>query len=457
MKIRQPSLSRQLLRQLLPLTVAILITGGGVVYFVAHRAATVAYDRALMDVSLAIASQIEIIDDTLHLQLPAIAEKVLLVDGYDKLFYEVVNSGGKTVAGNIDLPRPTKPFEDRKLYYDGKLNGNVVRVAALLGERNGIPFVVLSAETKLKRDWLVGEIVLAMLAPEVLLILAATFMIRRSVRHGLAPIQPLREELVRRTHTDLSQLPLKDIPEEIYPIFIEVNELLVRLSVSLEAKRHFIADASHQLRTPIAALQAEAEMALRSSDPGESLKRIVAGTRRITHLAHQLLTFSRLESQQLHLPKIIDLAELTKDAAERWMPFAIQRNIDLGFELSPAMVMGDPVWLEELANNLIDNALRYTPSGGIVTVRCGSYANQTSWEVEDSGPGIPIEEHERIFERFYRLNTTGIDGCGLGLAIAHEIAHNHNASITIEDGERLGGALFRVTFPQPKPDISSAN
>jgi two-component system, OmpR family, sensor histidine kinase TctE len=447
MKIRQPSLARQLLRQLLPLMAAIIVTGGGVVYFVAHRAATVAYDRALMDVSLALASQVEIIDGSLHLQLPAIAEKVLLVDGYDKLFYEVVDLNGKTVAGNIELPRPTQPFEDGKLYYDGKLNGKSVRVAALSSERNGTSFIVLSAETELKRDWLVGEIVLAMLVPEGLLIIAAIFMIRRSVRHGLASILPLREELVRRTHTDLSQLPLKDIPEEIYPIFTEVNELLARLSNSLDANRRFIADASHQLRTPIAALQAEAEMALRSPHPSESLKRIVAGTRRITHLAHQLLTLSRLEPQQKYSPMTVDLAQLTRDAAERWIPLALERSIDLGFELNPAKVMGDPIWLEELFNNLIDNAIRYTPTGGIVTVRCNGTANQVSWEVEDSGPGIPEEEHERIFERFYRLDTTGVDGCGLGLAIVHEIANNHNASITIGKGPNLGGALIRVTFP----------
>src|SRR5450759_4652172 len=443
MKIRQPSLARQLLRQLLPLMAAILITGAGVVYFVAHREATVAYDRAIMDESIAIASQVEIVDNHLHLQLPEIAEKVLLIDGYDKLFYEVVDPDGKKVAGNIELPRPIQPFEDGKLYYDGELNGQAVRVAALLSERNGIPFITLFAETKLKRDWILGEIVLAMLVPEGLLIIIAVFTIRRSVRHGLASIQPLREELVRRTHTDLSQLPLKNIPEEIYPIFTEVNELLARLSKSLDANRRFIADASHQLRTPIAALQAEAEMALRSSDPSESLKRIVAGTRRITHLAHQLLTLSRLEPQQIHSVKMVDLAELTRDVAERWMPQALARGIDIGFELSPAKVMGNPIWLEELAKNLIDNAIRYTPSGGVVTVRCSG----TSWEIEDSGPGIPKEEHERIFERFYRLDTSGVDGCGLGLAIVREIAYNHKASITIEKGPNLGGALIRVSFP----------
>lgn len=447
MKMRQPSLARQLFWQLLPLMAAIVVMGGGVVYLVAHREATVAYDRALMDVSLALASQVEIINNRLHLQLPSIAEKVLLVDGYDEMFYEVIDPNGKTVAGDVELPRPTKPFEDGKVYYDGKLNGKMVRVAALLGDHNGIPFTVLTAETELKRIWLVEEILLSMLIPEGLLIIAAIFMIRRSVRNGLTSIQPLRDELVQRTQSDLSQLPLKDIPEEIHPIFTEVNELLARLSQSLDANRLFIADASHQLRTPIAALQAEAEMALRSSDPSESLKRIVAGTRRITHLAHQLLTLSRLAPQQLHTPKIVDLAELTKDSAERWIPLALARNIDLGFELKPAKVMGDPIWLEELANNLIDNAIRYTPSGGIVTVRCGSTATQTSWEVEDSGPGIPKEEHERIFERFYRLDTTGVDGCGLGLAIVREIAYSHNASIAIEEGPSLGGTLLRVSFP----------
>jgi len=449
MKInQQPSLARQLLRQLLPLMAAILIIGSGVVYFVAHRAATVAYDRSLMDVSLALASQVEIKDQKLHLQLPEIAEKVLLVDGYDKLFYEILDSDGKPLAGNAELPRPGKPFEEGKLYYDGKLNGNAIRVAALLSERNGSAFTVLSAETKLKRDWLVGEIILAMLVPECLLIIAALFMIRRVVRHSLLSIHPLREELVRRTHTDLSQLSLKDIPEEIYPIFTEVNELLFRLSKSLDANRQFIADASHQLRTPIAALQAEAEMALRSANPVESLNKIVAGTRRITHLAHQLLTLSRLEPNQNQSFIKIDLAALTRAIAERWMPLALVRNIDLGFELAPALVMGSPIWLEELANNVIDNALRYTPVGGIVTVRCGS----TDWEVEDSGPGIPKEEHGRIFERFYRLDTTGVDGCGLGLSIVREIAHNHNATITIDNGTSLGGTLIRVTFPSPAAD-----
>ena len=453
MKISQPSITRQLLLRLLPLTVIIVLTGSSVAYFVAHRVATVAYDRALLDAALAITSQMDINEGSLILRLPKIAEKVLRTDTFDEIFYEVIDASGKSLAGNHDLPRPNEPFEDGKLYYDGWFNGKAVRVAALFNEIQGTSFVILAAETKLKRDWLVSEISLAMLFPEILLIIAATFMMRSGVRRGLASIQPLREELVRRTHTDLSQLPLQNIPEEISPIFIEVNELLARLSEALDVKRRFIADASHQLRTPIAALQAEAEVALRSSNPTESLNKIVAATRRIAHLSHQLLILNRIEPQQKQLPEIVDLAESTKNAAENLMPLAMQRNIDLGFELSTAKVLGDPVWLEELACNLIDNALRYTPPEGIVTVRCKSAAGQIIWEVEDSGPGIPVLNRERIFERFYRLDTTGVDGCGLGLSIVREIAHNHCASITIEDGQNLGGALFRVIFPRPNSKL----
>ncbi len=447
MRIKKPSLAQKLLHELLPLTAVILVLGGGVAYFVAHRAATVAYDRALMDSAVAIAAHVEVREGHLNLQLPSIAKDILLTDTYDQIFYEIVDANGGTIAGNSGLPRPEQPFENANPYYDGWFKGKPVRVAALQQEIHGIPFTILSAETNVKRDRLISEIILAMLIPEALLIIAAIFMIRKSVRHGLASILPLREELERRTHTDLSQLPLQGIPEEIYPIFAEVNELLARLAKSLETNQRFVADASHQLRTPIAALQAEAELALRSSDPAESLKRIVAGTRRITHLAHQLLTLSRLEPQQAHTLKSVDLAQLTRDAAERWIPMAHARKIDLGFELNPATVTGNPIWLEELANNLIENALLYTPPGGVVTVRCNNTDGKTIWEVEDSGPGIPAREHERIFERFYRLDTTGVDGCGLGLSIVREIAFNHNASIAIETGPTLGGALIRVTFP----------
>ena len=429
---------------------AIVLAGGGVAYFVAHRVATVAYDRALLDAALAIASQVEAKDGALHLRLPDVAEKVLLTDTYDAVFYEVLDRNGKHIAGNRDLPRPPGVSEHDPLYYEGKFNDKWVRVAALSSQPHGTRFTVLSAETMLKRNRLVSEILLAMLIPEILLAIVALFMMRSSVRRGLDTIQPLREELIQRTHTDLSLLPLEAIPEEIYPIFMEVNELLVRLSAALNAKRHIIADASHQLRTPIALLQAEAEMALRSPDPKASLKRIVAGTMRVTHLAHQLLTFSRLESQQVPQFKVVDLAELTRDAAERWMPLALQRGIDLGFELASAKVLGDPVWLEELANNLVENALRYTPREGCVTVRCGNAGDQIFWEVEDSGPGIPEQEHEHIFERFYRLNTGDIDGSGLGLAIVREIVHAHHASITIATGPCLGGALLHVRFPKPE-------
>lgn len=440
----RPSLARQLLRKLLPLMLLIVLGGSGVVYFVAHRVATAAYDKALLDAALAIASQVENQQGSLSLKLPEVAEVVLRTDTDDQIFYAVLDHDNAFLAGIPGLPPPANRIHG-ELYYDGYFHGNKLRVAAFSGESHGIHFTVLSAETQLKRNRLVYEILLAMLIPEVLLVLLAAWMIRRSVGRELHTIQPLLEEMVKKSHTDLSALPLDNIQSEIYPIFVEVNDLLSRLSSALDAQRHFVADASHQLRTPIAALQAEAEMALRASEPRASLQKIVIATRRITHLSHQLLTLSRLEARPLNSAQPINLAALTQDAAQHWMPHAVRRNIDLGFELSAAPVTGDSVWLEELLGNLLDNALRYTPHNGIVTVRCGTENGQTFWEVEDNGSGIPETEQSHIFERFYRLNTDS-EGCGLGLAIAREIASNHQAQIRVQRGNVLGGALFRVTF-----------
>jgi two-component system sensor histidine kinase TctE len=287
-----------------------------------------------------------------------------------------------------------------------------------------------------------------MLIPELLLVAATVLLATYGIRRGLAGIGVVRDELAQRSQADLSPLPLAQVPEELRPLLEETNELLERLALSLEAHRHLVADASHQLRTPIAALQAEAEAALRSPNPKEALERIVAATRRLAHLAHQLLMLNRFEPGKVPALQEIDLAALLGAAAERWMPLANRKGIDLGFELAAAPVAGVPLWIEELANNLVDNALRHTSAQGVVTVRCGSDPAAGWMEVEDSGPGIPVEERERVFDRFYRLQENDGEGCGLGLAIVREVARVHGAAVTIDSGPIHGGARVTVRFPR---------
>ena len=174
--------------------------------------------------------------------------------------------------------------------------------------------------------------------------------------------------------------------------------------------------------------------------------RIATSARQLSRLAHNVLMLNRLESGSLQEPQQIDLQSLISNAAERWLPYAHERNIDLGFALESASVQGEPVWLEELVNNLVDNALRYTPQHGTVTVKCGRRQESAWLSVEDSGPGIPQIERERVFERFYRSHPEQGDGSGLGLAIVREVANTHRAHIEVTDGAELGGTHIRVVF-----------
>lgn len=445
--MKQNSLLRLLLQQLLPAIGIVLLVGGAVGYWIAFRSATLAYDRSLLDANLAVAGQISVTNRQLELQLPEAARRVLLTDNFDTIYFEVVGSDSRSVGGNAVLPRPDALPDSGPVYYDGEYKGIPVRLAAMQFSTSGEDFLVISAETLVKRNSLVHEILLAMLLPGLLLAVACVAVVHRGIRKGLAGIPRLRDELSRRSHTDLSPLPLDEVPGELAPLFAETNDLLLRLAGSIEKQRNFVADASHQLRTPIATLLVEAEQALKAADPRAELKNIVASTQRLSHLAHQLLTLSRIEPGHLSKLTKVELSQLVTRAADRWLKLAKLRKIDLGFELAQALVLGDAFWLEELADNLVDNAIRYTPLHGMVTVRCGSNLASAWLEVEDSGPGIPEEERGKVFERFHRLRTTDVEGCGLGLAIVKEIVLANHAEVCVDKGSRHGGALVRVSFP----------
>lgn len=447
--MKPSSLSRSLLLQLLPAMLAVLLVGGALGYWVAYRSATLAYDRSLLDANLAIAGQVSVNNGQLDLSLPEIAQRVLLTDNFDTVYFEVIASDGRSAGGNARLPRPDMPLEDNHLFYDGEFANTKVRLAAMQFDTKDTNFLVISAETLVKRKRLADEILAAMLLPGLALVLACVAVVYRGVRNGLAGIPLIRDELARRSHADLSPLPLDQVPGELAPLLAETNDLLLRLAGSIEKQRNFVADASHQLRTPIATLLVEADLALKADNPRAELKNIVVGTQRLSHLAHQLLTLSRIEPGQLTKSKPVELSRLVTQSAERWLKLAKSRHIDIGFELAQATVSGDLFWLEELADNLVDNAIRYTPLYGVVTVRCGSDSGTAWLEVEDSGSGIPEEDRVKVFERFHRLRSNDAEGCGLGLAIVKEVALAHGAEVHVSQGEEHGGALFRVSFPLP--------
>jgi two-component system sensor histidine kinase TctE len=233
-----------------------------------------------------------------------------------------------------------------------------------------------------------------------------------------------------------------------------MNDLLERLSAALSAQQRFITDAAHQLRTPLAGLRTQTELALRQDDPEEvrrTLRQIDTATARTTHLVNQLLSLARAEpdANRLSAPQALDLVQIARETTTEWVPRALARNIDLGFDsgAASAPIGGDAVLLKEMLNNLLDNAIRYSPPGRQVTVNVTTDGATALLSVEDNGPGIPPDERERVFERFHRLLGSGADGCGLGLAIVREIAFGHGATVRLEPGANAQGTRVTVAFP----------
>jgi two-component system sensor histidine kinase TctE len=252
------------------------------------------------------------------------------------------------------------------------------------------------------------------------------------------------------------------VPEEISPLVRSLNEMLSRLSLTIDMQKRFIADAAHQMRTPLAGMRMQSELALRQTDNGEihrSLEQLAKSSENATRLVNQLLALARAENQPQAggAMQQLDLAELARTVVQDWVQASFAQQIDLGFEAppQPLAITGNPTMLRELLSNLIDNALRYTPAGGSVTVRVRSDELEHGYlEVEDTGPGIAQGERERVFERFYRILGNTAEGSGLGLAIVREIAQQHGAEVDIFSNPRatqpkLPGALFRLTFPLP--------
>ena len=444
------SLRLTLLERLLPAMLLLLLAGAGTAYWVAHGSATKAYDRSLYDIALAIGGQLQVSDGRVRFSLAPQAREVLLTDKYDRIFYAVHETGGGLIDGNPELPLPhneswrTLGIEGRS-YYDGVIDNEPIRLAALRRDVGGRQLTILAGETMVKRNALVREILFGMLLPELLLVLVSLIVVLIGIRTGLRPLSMLSEQLAVRSPNDLRPVDV-EVPEEMSAVLTEINGLLARLDRSLSSQRNFVSDAAHQLRTPIAALQAQVEALIQEGGGNRQMAGVLSATRRLAHLVDQLLALARAEPAQPQATAAVNLENIAKSAAEAWLPKAIARNIDLGFELAPATVTGNALLLEELLGNLLDNALRHTPSGGTITVACGESGGSAWLSVEDSGTGIAPAERERVFERFYRAPGSPGDGSGLGLAIVREIARQHGGSVLIGDSSTLGGALIAARF-----------
>jgi two-component system, OmpR family, sensor histidine kinase TctE len=459
-------------------------------WLVAQNIAARPYDRDLAQLTRMIARQLVVAapprSGQAVLSLPEPAAALLRSDDVDRVYFQVLGEKGELLAGDRELPAPDPdpgaPMPVGEVQFrDETIQNEPVRVASLRVEpgltgpvRVGL---VQVGETMEKRSRLTTEIIKGVLLPQYVILPVAVLLVWFALARGIAPLNHLQQRIQRRQSHDLSPIDQHDVPEEVAPLVRAINDLLTRLDQSMATQKHFLADAAHQLKTPLAGLRTQAELAQREIDAGggdaqsvkRSLQQIARSSQRAAHMVNQLLAMARAEDEeQARMTQDFNLVRLATDTVQDFLPKAFDKRIDLGYEGPEAgadgvpRLHGQPLLVREMIRNLVDNALQYTPEGGTVTVRItpDPFGQVLVLQVEDNGPGIPEAERELVFQPFYRALGTNVDGSGLGLAIVREIAEKHRASVTI-DNARPGaaqaagapGTVFTVRFPVRMLDV----
>jgi two-component system, OmpR family, sensor histidine kinase TctE len=449
-------------------------------YLVAQNIADRPYDRELGVVVRAIAQLASVAPGrggeppTVQMRMPAMAADLLRADDAQQVYFQVLGTRGEFVAGDAALPVPDAPAGQlgELQFRNETMRDEAVRMAymwvPLPGAVGDSAMLVQVAETLEKRERLANEIIKGVILPQFVILPLAVVLVWFALARGIKPLARLQKRIRKRESTDLSPIDERDVPDEVVPLVRAINELLARLDQSIGTQKQFLADAAHQLKTPLAGLRMQAELAGREIDAGaadvkQSLRQIASSSQRAAHMVNQLLAMARAEDREQALRKQdINLAAIVKEAVHDFVPKAMDKRIDLGYEGPDAdggaHLHGQPVLVREMVRNLVDNALQYTPSGGTVTARvlADPFGQVVVLQVEDNGPGIAEAERELVFQPFYRPADTQIEGSGLGLAIVREVAEQHGAEISVADAQQRAamvaghggpGTLVTVRFP----------
>lgn len=459
MWIDRLSLRQRLLLLLLPpipLLIAIWTWGA---YAIVLHFANKAYDWALEDTVQALAGQVKFLDRAIEVNLPPAARQMLEFDRVDKVYFSVADGQNRQLIGNRVLPLRPDPdgTVNEARFYDDRLDGRAVRLVELRvpNEIVGDVLFVRIAETLHKREHLAKEVLIHILGPQLILLTVIVLLVWYGVGRGIAPLSRIRDAIARRTHEDLSPLEETGLPAEVQEQVHVINDLMDRLGRTIEAQRRFIADATHQLRTPITVLRTQTELALRAEDADEQrslVAKMDTATARLVRLANQLMNLSRAEAGLVGVADftLVEAAALVEEVVALLVPAALKKEIEVIVDIVEPLpeVRGDRQLLGEMLTNLVDNAIRYTQSGGRVEVKVRPVQERTLFIIADNGPGISEREREKVLQRFYRVATVSSEGSGLGLAIAREIALLHGGSITLTP-TAAGGTGLTVTVAIP--------
>ncbi|GAC1536255.1 MAG: sensor histidine kinase [Myxococcales bacterium] len=469
MKGRRSLRTQLLLWLLIPLG-GLCVVGATLARLTVRAAIDAAYDKSLHAAALAISEHLRMEGPRPEVDLPPVALEMLDTVDQDRVFYSVsyraADRHSVFITGYDDLPAPPPAAPGKAVFYDAEYRGERIRIAALATAMPADPpllVVTQVAETVRGRRGLIQTILAQAMGQQLFLLVLGGAIVWIGVTRGLSSLRDLSGEVARRTASDLEPLPPHHAPEEVSPLIAAIDQLMSRVRDAIAVQRRFIADASHQLRTPLAVLRTQAESALREREPEavrEALAQLRDHSQATSHLASQLLSLARAEPAA-DLPvkaDLVDLVAVAREACAALVPEALSRKVDLGFEeQGPASMRGQEILVRELIANLVDNALRYAPAGTI-TVRVGRPGpGRVSLVVEDDGPGIPPEERGRVFDRFYRIRGTQGDGAGLGLAIVREIARRHGGTVSLSEGPGGRGLRVEVRFPAAEREVRTAS
>jgi two-component system sensor histidine kinase TctE len=424
---------------------------GALVHYVNSVApGVISSDRRLKEAASALMARVLVKDGQVTIDVGAEGKPSLPAP--DSIKYALRDSQGRLLAGDPQLPPVVMNNETSQLFAMAQVDHRSLRtLTTRFDTRVGVIFIsVADARPTIEpaaRFGFMSTLLWDFVQLDLTLVLVWV-----GIQLGLRPVKKLRDEIADRSPLDLRPIVESSVPREIAPVVVTLNRLFGMLRTSVQSQRQFIANTAHQLRTPITGMQAQLDLLV--AEPGAQpikgrLLTLQEGIRQLAHSANQLLTLARADPAANIAAKNqpVDLNAIVSEVVAKFFDRALQANIDLGVEARPVIIHADPSLLDDLLSNLVDNALKYTPAGGSVTASAGLQNGRAFLAVEDTGPGIPEAEHQRVRQRFYRLPNSPGHGSGLGLAIVDEIAQLYDASVTIGSGANGLGTRVLLRFP----------
>jgi len=426
------------------------LCGALVHYFNSIAPGVISSDRRLKEAANAVMAHILIKDRVITLDTsPGVGKPALPAP--DSIRYALRDTQGRLLAGDPELPAVAMNNETSQLFAMSQVDHRSVRsLTTRFDTRAGVILITLAdvraVPEPAARYGFMSTLLWDFVQLDITLVLVWV-----GIQLGLRPIKKLRDEIADRSPLDLRPIVESSVPREIGPVVITLNRLFGMLRTSVQSQQQFIANTAHQLRTPITGMQAQLDL-LAAEPAAQPIKNrlltLQEGIRQLAHSANQLLTLARADPAANVAAKnqAVDLSAIVGEVVAKFFDRALQSNIDLGADVKPASIQADPSLLDDLLSNLVDNALKYTPAGGTVTVSAGLRNRRPYLAVEDTGPGIPKADHHRVRQRFYRLPNSPGHGSGLGLAIVDEIARLYEAAVSIEAGANGRGTKVLVQF-----------